>query len=142
MKQDVPAPGSFEGIPHHTSDSAEGRRTTIKGHSVYLNLPASACQMFQRLSFISSHQPCFIFSQLFFFPFFAPHFAPMRKEGTSDFFGWREERLKPNTLSFALGKLAEIEGFGYREADRVQGPPPPPRTDENSDTAESRGWDL
>lgn len=66
LKQDVAAPCSFEGVPHHTSDSAEGRRTTIKGHSVYLNLPASACQMFQRLSFISSHEPCFIFTRLFF----------------------------------------------------------------------------
>lgn len=43
----------------------------------------------------------------------------MRKEGTSDFFCWREQRLKPNTVSFALGELVEIEGFGYREADRV-----------------------
>lgn len=66
LKQDVAAPCSFEGVPHHTSDSAEGRRTTIKGHCVYLNLPASVCQMFQRLSFISSREPCFIFTLLFF----------------------------------------------------------------------------
>lgn len=36
-----------------------------------------------------------------------------------------------HAFSFALGKLAEIEGFGYREADRVHPPhplacPPPP----------------
>lgn len=61
LKQDVLAPRSFEGVPHHTSDSVEGRSTTIKGHSVYLNLPASACQMFQSFSFISSHDPYFYF---------------------------------------------------------------------------------
>lgn len=65
LKQDVPAPRSFEGVPHHTSDSVEGRSISIKGHSVYLNLPVSACQMFQRFSFISSHEPtesfCFTF---------------------------------------------------------------------------------
>lgn len=72
LKQDVPAPCSFEGVPHHTSDPAEGRSTTIKGHSVYLNLPVSACQMFQSLSFISSHEPCFIFARLSFFFFFFP----------------------------------------------------------------------
>lgn len=103
------APQSFEGVPPHTSRSVEGRRTTIKGHSVYLNLPVSACQMFQSLSFISSHEPCFIFTQLFFL---AQHFTPMRKEGKSGFFCWREERLKPNAVSFASGKLVEIEGFG------------------------------
>lgn len=46
LKQDVLAPSSFEGVPHHTSDSEETRSTTIKGHSVYLNLPSSAGQMF------------------------------------------------------------------------------------------------
>lgn len=63
LKQDVLAPYSFEGVPHHTSDSAEGRSTTIKGHSVYINLPASACQMLQSFSFISSHKPYFLFLQ-------------------------------------------------------------------------------
>lgn len=61
LKQDVLAPRSFEGVPHHTSDSVEGRSATIKGHSVYLNLLASACQMLQSFSFISSHEPCFLF---------------------------------------------------------------------------------
>lgn len=51
----------FEGVPHHTSDSEETRSTTIKGHSVYLNLPSSAHQMFQSFSFISSHKLCFAF---------------------------------------------------------------------------------
>lgn len=70
LKQDVSAPRSFEGVPHHTSDSAEGRSTTIKGHSVYPNLPVSACQMFQSFAFISSHEPCFLFLQRVFFFFF------------------------------------------------------------------------
>lgn len=110
LEQAVPAPRSFEGVPPHTSRSVEGRRTTIKGLSVYLNLPGSACQMFQSLSFISSHEPCFIFTQLFFS--LALHFTPMRKEGTSAFFCWKEERLKPDAVSFAPGKLVDIEGFG------------------------------
>lgn len=76
LKQDVLAPRSFEGVPHHTSDSVEGRSTTIKGHSVYLNLPASACQMFQRFSFISSHEPYFYF----YSEFVTLHFALMRKK--------------------------------------------------------------
>lgn len=67
LKQDVSAPRSFEGVPHHTSDSAEGRSTTIKGHSVYPNLPVSARQMFQSFAFISSHEPFFLFLQRVFF---------------------------------------------------------------------------
>lgn len=84
LKQDVSAPRSFEGVPHHTSDSAEGRSTTIKGHSVYPNLPVSACQMFQSFAFISSHEPCFLFLQrVVFWVFFllpsALHFTEMRQ---------------------------------------------------------------
>lgn len=73
LEQAVLAPQSFEGVPPHTSCSVEGRRTTIKGHSVYLNLPVSACQMFQSLSFISSHELCFIFTQLFFLLLYILH---------------------------------------------------------------------
>lgn len=86
LKQDVLAPRSFEGVPHHTSDSVEGRSTTIKGHSVYLNLPASACQMFQSFSFISSHEPYFYF----YGKFVTLHFALMGK--------------KKSQLSFAGGR--------------------------------------
>lgn len=69
-KQDVAAPHSFEGVPHHTSESVEGRSMTIKGHSVYLNLPASARQMFPMFfSFISSHKPYFLFLQRSSFSF-------------------------------------------------------------------------
>lgn len=53
FKQDVACSCFFEGVPHHTSTRAEGRSTAIKGHSVYLNLPASARQMFPNRSFIS-----------------------------------------------------------------------------------------
>lgn len=114
LKQDVLAPRSFEGVPHHTSDSAEGRSTTIKGHSVYLNLPASACQMFQSFSFISSHEP--YFSLIFFF------FS--RRVCCSTFFytdekqelclAGGEERAKFEHCFICLRKLAEIEGFGGR----------------------------
>lgn len=114
MKQDVLAPRSFEGVPHHTSDSAEGRSTTIKGHSVYLNLPASACQMFQSFSFISSHEP--YFSLIFFF------FS--RRVCCSTFFytdekqelclAGGEERAKFEHCFICLRKLAEIEGLGGR----------------------------
>ena len=65
LEQAVLAPRSFESVPPHTSCSVEGRRTTIKGHSVYLNLPVSACQMFHSLSFISAHKLCFIFTPFF-----------------------------------------------------------------------------
>lgn len=67
---------SFEGVPHHTSDSEETRSTTIKGHSVYLNLPSSAHQMFQSFSFISSHEPCFPS----YGKFVTLHYARMGKE--------------------------------------------------------------
>lgn len=89
VEQDVPAPGSFEGVPHHTSDSAEGRGTTIKGRSVYLNLPASACQMFQRLSFISSREPCFIFTRL---------------SSSSSFFFASDEKRAKRRISSAGGR--------------------------------------
>lgn len=78
LKQDVLAPRSFEGVPHHTSDSVEGRSTTIKGHSVYLNLPVPACQMFQSFSFISLHEPSFYFCSKI-----VTHFAVMRKKKKS-----------------------------------------------------------
>lgn len=32
--------------------------------------------------------------------------------------------MKPDAVSFALGKLVDIEGFGWMEADRVQRSPP------------------
>lgn len=110
LKQDVQAPCSFEGVPHHTSDSAEGRSTTIKGHSVYLNLPAPACQMFQSFSFISSHEPYFYF----YGKFVTPHFASVRKKKSQLSFSWRAERLNLNIVWFDFGKHAEIEGFGWR----------------------------
>jgi len=82
LKQDVLAPLSFEGVPHHTSDSEETRSTTIKGHSVYLNLPSSACQMFKSFSFISSHK--------LYFPSYSKFvtllYARMGKEEKSTFF--------------------------------------------------------
>lgn len=137
-------PDSFEGVPHHTSDSAEGRSTTIKGHPVYLNLPASACQMFQSLSFISSHEPCFIFTPLVFFSFFffALHFTPMREEGKVKLLLLEGGTAETQHCFICFReKPVEIEGFGYREADRVHRPPTPHpcSTDENSDTAETRG---
>lgn len=78
-----------------------------------------------------------------FFLFLALHFTPMRKEGKSCFFCWREERLKPYAVSFVSEKLVEIEGFGQREADRVHRRPPQPAwADENSDSVKTRDWDL
>lgn len=62
LKQDVAAPRSFEGVPRNTSDSVEGRSTTLKGHSVYLNLLVSACQMFQSFAFHLLTQTLFLFS--------------------------------------------------------------------------------
>lgn len=106
LKQDVPAPGPFEGVPHHTSDSVEGRSITIKGHSVYSNLPVSACQMFQSFSFISSHEPGFYF----YSTFFALHFTPMRKRKVN--FLLLEAKIEHCFICFQ--KLAEIEGFGLR----------------------------
>lgn len=85
LKQDVPAPRSFEGVPHHTSDSEKTRSTTIKGHSVYLNLPSSARQMFQSFSFISSHEPYFYF----YSKFVTLGSARMGKEEKSTFPCWR-----------------------------------------------------
>lgn len=94
MKQDVLAPRSFEGVPHHTSDSEESRSTTIKGHSVYLNLPSSACQMFPSFSFISSHEPYFYFHS----EFVALRFSRVGEEQKSSFFSWRVERLNLNIV--------------------------------------------
>lgn len=110
LKQDVVAPHSFEGVPHHTSDSAEGRSTTIKGHSVYLNLPASACQMFQSFSFISSHEPYFLFLQRVC----CSRFCTDEKEEKSTFFCWREERLNLNIVSFAFESLLRLKDLGWR----------------------------
>lgn len=109
LEQAVLAPRSFEGVPPHTSRSVEGRRTTIKGHLFTLTcqcLPARC----SRVCLSSPHTNHVLFLLSFFF--LALHFILMRKEGKSVFFCWREERLKPDAVSFASGKLAEIEGFG------------------------------
>ena len=48
-----------------------------------------------------------------------------------------------NIVSFAFEKLAEIEGFGRREADKVRwSPRQPARADEDVDTTGTKGWDL
>lgn len=107
LKQDVPAPRSFEGVPHHTSDSVEGRSITIKGHSVYPNLPVSACQMFQSFSFISSHEPYFYF----YSTFFALHVTLMRKRKVN-FLLLEGGEAKIEHCFICFRKLAEIEGFG------------------------------
>lgn len=73
----------------------------------------------------------FYFYFCFFLFFLALHFTPMRKEGTSGFFCWGRggrSGWNPTLFHFALEKLVEIEGFGWREADRVhRRPPPSPR---------------
>lgn len=138
LKQDVPAPGSFEGVPHHTSDSAEGRSATIKGHSVYLNLPASARQMFQSFSFISSHEPLF----LFLWRVCRSTFCTDEKGEKSTFLCWREERLKLSIVSFTSESSPRLKDLGG-EADKVRSSLLQPAcTDEDVDTAGTTGWDL
>lgn len=68
-KQDVAAPRSFEGVPHHTSESLEGRSTSIKGLSVYLNLPGSNRQMFEGSCFHLRSQTTFL-QQVRYFTFY------------------------------------------------------------------------
>lgn len=94
LKQDVQAPCFFEGVPHHTSDSEETQSTTIKGHSVYLNLPSSVRQMFESFSFISSPKPYFPSNS----KFVTLHYAWMGKEEKSTFSCWREKRLNLNIV--------------------------------------------
>lgn len=123
LKQDVLAPRSFEGVPHHTSDSAEGRSTTIKGHSVYLNLPASACQMFQSFSFISSHEP--YFSLIFFFfrgEFVALHFFTLMRNKNFVLLEGRRG-LNLNIVSFASESSLRLKDLGVAEADKVHWSP-------------------
>lgn len=105
LKQDVSAPCSFEGVPHHTSDSAESRSTTIKGHSVYLNLLVSACQMFHAFFYLLT-RTLFLFLQKVIFFFYILH---CEEKKSPSFFGWREERLKVNIVSFALKSLLRLK---------------------------------
>lgn len=109
LKQDVLAPYSFEGVPHHTSDSVEGRSNTIKGHSVYINLPASACQMLQSFSFISSYKCYFLFlQQVCYFTF-----CTDGKQEKATFFCWTMGEAKFEHCLICLRKPAEIEGFRW-----------------------------
>lgn len=94
LKQDVPAPHSFEGVPHHTSDSVLGRSITLKGHCVYLNLQTSARQMLHGFSFISLQEPYFYF----YSEFVTSHSAPMGGEKSQVSPSWRVERLNLNIV--------------------------------------------
>lgn len=108
LKQDVAAPRSFEGVPHNTSDSAEGRSTTIKGHTVYLNLLVSACQMFQSFPFISSRKPYFYFHSTFFF---ALHCTLLRKSKVN-FVLLEGGQSKIEHCYICFRKLAKLVGSG------------------------------
>lgn len=90
--------GSFEGVPHHTSGSVEGRSATIKGHSVYPE-PASVClpDVLKFVFHLLTRTLFFIFTVCFFC---LPTFWP---DETKE----REERR--STLSSLEGVNAEIE---------------------------------
>lgn len=94
LKQDVLAPRSFEGVPHHTSDSVEGRSTTIKGHSVYLNLLGVCLPDVAKFVFHLLTRTLFLFLQQVCYSTFCTD----GREEKSTFSCWREERLNLNIV--------------------------------------------
>ena len=98
------APRSFEGVPHHTSESLEGRSTSIKGLSVYLNLPGSSRQMFEGFCFHLRSQTTFLQQ------FYILHGKKIKKSNLV--FTLKEGRIKCNIVLFVLGSLLRLREFG------------------------------
>lgn len=117
--------GSFEGVPHHTSGSAEGRSATIKGHSVYPE-PASVClpDVPQLVFHLLTRTLFFIFT-VFCLLYIVARWDKKRKKGKSTFSSLEGVDVEIELLFICLQRLKDF-GPKWKTAIllRPQGPGP------------------